>query len=81
VHVGPCSRVAIELERTSKDPSRYDHLFRRYAAATQFDAVRWFAVGRALQSHLREVIERYGLDDFVSVEPLPACIRIRRWGS
>jgi hypothetical protein len=80
VLVGPHSRVAIELERTSKDLSKYDHLFRRYAAATQFDALRWFAVGRALETRLRELIERYGLGDFVSVEPLPACIRIRRWG-
>jgi hypothetical protein len=77
--VTPKSRTAIELERTAKRPLAYDRIFRWYAAAVQFDGVRWFVVGRALLAYLTQLVERYGLASTVSVEPLPAAVRILPW--
>ena len=77
--VTPARRIAIELELTAKPRSEYDRICRWYAQAIEFDAVRWYVRGLALEDRIRTFVERHDLADCMSVEQLPEAVRIVRW--
>lgn len=72
--------VAVELELATKKQSEYERIFRWYGAALAYRRVVWFVAAAALRRRLGDLLARERLDDFMTVEPLPAGVRVPTWG-
>jgi hypothetical protein len=73
--------VAIELELSGKKPAEYERILRWSGSTLDYRQVAWFCATPALQRRLAELVARERLDDFISVEPVPAGAAVSLWGS
>jgi hypothetical protein len=71
--------VAVELELTPKPAAEHARILRWYAAELTTRRVAWFVATATLRRRLEEAIARERLDDFMSVEPLPAGVEVPSW--
>jgi Replication-relaxation len=72
--------VAVEVELTKKGDAEYARILRWYGATLAYRRVVWFVAPAALRRRLGELLARERLDDFMTVEPLPAGVRVPAWG-
>jgi hypothetical protein len=77
--VGDDSRIAIELELTPKDQSRYEKISGWFVRELRVHRVRWYISKPRILERLREVNAQHGFDHDMGIEllPLPPGVRIR----
>jgi hypothetical protein len=74
------ARVAVEVELTRKGDAEYARILRWYGAELGYQRVVWLCAGEPVRRRLAELIRREQVDDFMTVEPLPAAIAVASWG-
>jgi hypothetical protein len=73
-------RIAIELEHTAKDPSRYQRISSWYIKEFRVDRVRWYVDRPRVLHALRRVNEAHGFDRDMHIElvEFPPGVRVRQ---
>jgi Replication-relaxation len=79
VLVAAQGRTAIELELSAKPRAAYERILRWYAGAAEFEQVRWFVRSETLRRRLDDLVRTHGLEEFMTVESLPALVRVPVW--
>ena len=74
---------AVEVALTDPDTGRIEATLRRWRRHPLYDRVLYFARGERTVRGLRSLVERLGLSDWVTVDPLPAELpdRLKTMGS
>jgi hypothetical protein len=76
----PADDVAIELELSGKTLAESLRILRWYGGTLDYRRVWWFGATPAIRQRLSALVERERMEDFISVEMLPAEIAVPPWG-
>lgn len=75
----PAERWAVEVELSTKSSGAYERILRWYALAPGYHRLMWYVASPALQARLQTITLRYGLEDLMGVDLLPAHVEVPAW--